>query len=283
MSKNNKAKWWIGLILFAGFLLTFFMNLTGLELHQWLGIAVGILATYHLLTHLDWVNAVSERFFGSTSNRSRLYLVINLLIASGFGFILGTGLLMSTWFQINLTTYDFWRSCHVLFSIVTLLLVALKLVLHWRWIATTMHRPHTVRAVQPVNANSRLTPADRTRMSRRQFLGVAGVIGIGTVTAASSAMKGLRLIQNAQTSVSAQEIPAVTQTSQPTSVVESSAASATEVSPTTDATSTTIPATPTTSPINCVVRCNHHCSYPGQCNRYNDLNNNRLCDNGECL
>ncbi len=283
MSKNNKAKWWIGLILFAGFLLTFFMDLTGLELHQWLGITVGILATYHLLTHLDWVNAVTERFFRGTSNRSRLYLLINILIAIGFGFLLGTGLLMSTWFQINLTTYDFWRLCHIIFSIGTLLLVALKLVLHWRWIATTMHRPHTVRAVQPVNANSMLTPADRTRMSRRQFLGVAGVIGIGTVTAASSAMKGLRFIQNGQASVSAQEIPAVTQASQSTSVVENPAVSAPEVSPTTDATALPVPATPTTAPTSCIVRCNHHCSYPGQCGRYIDLNNNRLCDNGECI
>ncbi|MBN2258171.1 MAG: hypothetical protein JW704_10155 [Anaerolineaceae bacterium] len=53
MSKNNQVKWWVGAILFIGFLLTFFMDLTGLELHQWLGISVGILLIYHLLAHLD--------------------------------------------------------------------------------------------------------------------------------------------------------------------------------------------------------------------------------------
>lgn len=280
MSKNSKTKWWVGATLFGGFLLTFFMDLTGLALHQWLGVFVGVLILYHLLTHLDWINAVAERLFGGTSNRSRLYLLIDILLACGFGLIISTGLLMSTWFEIPLVNYEFWRFSHNLISITTLLLVALKLVLHWRWIAGTLRKP---RMVRPAYSPSVSVPANRSGISRRQFLGVAGVISVGTLVAVNSAIKSMHLIEDTQASVSAQEMPTSSPTVQAESLNESAEAAVNDVVTATGATPTTFPATSTAAPSTCIVRCDRHCSYPGRCQRYVDLNNNRLCDNGECL
>ena len=67
--QRSKFNWMIDAVLFIGFILLFFLNLTGLALHQWIGIAGGALALYHLITHWDWVEAVTKRFFGRTSSR----------------------------------------------------------------------------------------------------------------------------------------------------------------------------------------------------------------------
>ena len=52
-TKTNKSQtnWLIDAVLFIGFLLTFFIDLTGIEPHQWIGIAVCTLALYHLWVH----------------------------------------------------------------------------------------------------------------------------------------------------------------------------------------------------------------------------------------
>jgi hypothetical protein len=283
MSKNNKTKWIVGAILFAGFLLTFFMDLTGVELHQWLGILVGLLTLYHLLTHLNWVNAVADRLFGGTSNRSRLYLLIDILLACGFAFIVGTGLLMSTWLALPLMNYEFWRINHILFSTFTLFLVALKLALHWRWIVATLRKLHVSRRGFRTSGASVSLPASPALMSRRQFLGVAGVIGAGTLVAANNAIKSMSFFEDAQANVSTQEIPAPAQTTQPAPVFDSIATPTTGNTGPTQVIPTPIPATPTVAPTSCSVRCNRHCSYPGSCRRYTDLNKNQLCDLGECL
>jgi hypothetical protein len=282
MSKNNKVKWWIDAILFAGFLLVFFMDLTGLELHQWLGICVAMLAAYHLLSHLDWVNAVADRFFIGTSNRSRLYLLIDIGLLCGFALILGTGLLMSTWFNLSLVNYDFWLLFHILFSLGTLILVTLKMAMHWRWIAATIRKSQPTRVAIPSRPIPVQVPAGASRVGRREFLGVLGVVGIGTLVAANSVLKGLRFIQDPRSTVLAQDLPTTTQVSSATPANADNNTATSESITTTAPTATSVPASPTTA-TTCVVRCNYHCSYPGRCRKYVDLNGNNLCDNGECL
>ncbi len=140
--KQNRSKfnWMIDAVLFIGFILLFFLNLTGLALHQWIGIAGGALALYHLITHWDWVEAVTKRFFGRTSGRSRLYYLIDAAILIGFEAILLSGLVISTWLSINLTNPSVWIDFHIGASVVTLVLVVFKLSIHWRWIVKTTQR-----------------------------------------------------------------------------------------------------------------------------------------------
>jgi hypothetical protein len=59
MNVKQKTYWWVDLVLFGGFLVAFFLSLTGVDLHQWIGVFGVLLASYHLLAHRDWVNTVS--------------------------------------------------------------------------------------------------------------------------------------------------------------------------------------------------------------------------------
>ena len=69
---TQKHNWWIDAALFGAFLLTFFLDLTGLALHQWLGVAAGALALYQLARHWTWMRAVrcSQQWFSQRRRRT---------------------------------------------------------------------------------------------------------------------------------------------------------------------------------------------------------------------
>jgi hypothetical protein len=60
-------------------------------MYQWIGVFGGLLATYHLSLHWDWVTAVTKRFFAKTSVRTRIYYLLDATILTGFYLIVMTG------------------------------------------------------------------------------------------------------------------------------------------------------------------------------------------------
>ena len=105
MNTKHTSHWLIDAALFTGLIAAFFLDLTGLELHQWLGAGIGVIALYHLVAHWQWVAAVTNRFFGRTSNKSRSYYLLNLAILAGFFIITFTGLVISSWLDLTLNQY----------------------------------------------------------------------------------------------------------------------------------------------------------------------------------
>jgi hypothetical protein len=308
-------KWLVDVALFALFIATFFLDLTGLDLHQWIGIAAGALTAYHLITHWSWVSAVTRRFAGQTSNRSRLYYVTDAALALGLAGIIATGVAMSTWFNLPLDDYESWRVVHVAASIGTLVVTVIKIALHWRWIVTVAKnarlaaRPAAPRRAQkPALAMATVRPAGPARLSRRSFLGVMGTVGVASAFALSNAWRSLEPVQAEETTQAAQAattepatttVIASTQLQAATLPATSTASTAAQAQPaataTTAATVTIIPATaiPTATAVptqaaqvattTCTVLCNKGCAYPGRCRKYVDSNGNGLCDRGECL
>jgi hypothetical protein len=253
--KTNKQRhqWLIDAALFSGFLLSFWLELTGVEVHQWLGVAIGAVASYHLFTHWNWVKAVTDRFFKQTSLQARLYYVVDAAVLIGLATISVTGLVISTWFDLALTNYTTWKSLHVIASLGTLAAVVIKLGLHWRWIITTARRYIFPRPPQPA-------PVPATNgLGRREFLRLMGGVTVFAAIAAGSAVEALR---------------------QTTTTTAPTGTSATQSKTTNQSTATT--STQSQSASSCTVQCNRRCSYPGHCRRYTDSNNNGRCDLGEC-
>jgi hypothetical protein len=287
MNKQQR-NWIIGAVMFGGFLATFFLDLTGLSLHQWLGMGVGALAAYHLLTHWDWVKSVSRRMLGPVFRQAQAYYLVDAGLFGGLALILITGLAMSSWLNLSLPYYDVWRVAHVTVSIATLLAVVAKLAMHWRWIL------HTARGIfspaQPaaaplaarrgVAASGRVAPAasaaSPARISRRGFLALSGVLG-------AAAFIAIR-----QTLNSAEASTETSAASQQASLSSGSASSGSSGSCSvqcgkhcsypggcrryTDANGD-----------NYSVQCGKHCSYPGGCRRYTDANGDNYCDLGQCV
>ncbi len=184
MIKNRaKNRWIIDIVMYAGFTLMFFLDLTGVIVHQWLGLAVGVIALYHLLEHWDWVDAVSKRFVGKTSWQARLYFLVDTGILLGFLGILVSGLGISTWFSVLVEGQVGWINFHVVVSAVTLLLIVVKVIAHRRWIVKTTSSllSKTPAALKPQPAAQPVK--EPGSMDRRDFLKLAGVVGAAAAVA----------------------------------------------------------------------------------------------------
>jgi hypothetical protein len=262
MNAKQKNNWWIDAVLFAGFITTFFLDLTGVEAHQWIGVIFGALAAYHLFLHFDWVEAVTKRLFVKTSNQSRLYLGLDALLLLGFVLIGVTGLIISTWLNLTLSNFTTWLNIHITISIITLVVLLLKITFHWRWIVHTTRKiwagtvlaPTKKVVVQPDKVRS-------SRMGRREFLQVMGIVGAASILALGNASKSLVEAVVTPEATTTEEVDTQTTSNTITSSNQSSSSS---------------------SDSNCTVRCRKACSYPGHCHRYVDTNNNNRCDLGEC-
>ena len=290
MNKKQKTNWWIDLILFISFLITFFLDLTGLVLHQWIGIVAVAIAALHLLLHREWVKTMFKRFFTMRLNKAHLNLILDLTILTGFVLIGLTGVVMSTWLNLPLPNYDGWRQVHITSSVATLVLIMIKVGLHLRWIEQTTRKMLTsavrVPAGYPVPQ-----PASETGKSigRREFLVTMGIVGTASAIALVSASRSLAESLNANEAAELLADPTqtptstVTATQEPTVTAESTATEELATQTPTVTATQVIPTATTAAETNCTVRCNRGCSYPGHCRRYTDANGNGLCDLGECL
>jgi hypothetical protein len=140
----------VDLILFFGFITTFFSNLTGVFVHQWLGIIVGAMALFHLIIHSDWVNIAAERFFWKTSGKSQLFYVLDVLLLLGFSLIIFIGLIISTLMNLVLSNYFGWVGIHIAISIGTLITLSVKLALHRRSITRITRKIFTPQQLVPI-------------------------------------------------------------------------------------------------------------------------------------
>ena len=291
-SNKQEHNWWIDTVLFTGYLLCFVLDLTGVVGHEWLGMLVGALGLVHLLVHWKWVTNVFKRFTRSTCSRNQTYLHLDILLTVGFAGILVTGLVISTWFNLDLSSYATWLDVHIYVSVVTLLVTLLKIGLHWRWVVNTTTRIFAS-APKPERATVGLTLARQPVQvdeSRRKFLAVMGVAGLGSTLALLNLTSSGSLLASALVNAAGDESAA---TPQPTGTVQNSEVTP-EASRAVEATTETPDPTVTledsqviteTQPPStvCTVRCNRGCSFPGHCRRYVDQDGNGKCDLGECM
>ena len=293
MNKKLKKNWWIDISLFISFLITFYLDLTGLILHQWIGIVSIALATIHLFRHRDWVTSVARQFFQKRANKTHFYLSLDSLIMVGFILIGLTGLMMSTWLNLPLPNYDSWRQAHILISLGTLVLVLVKIAFHLRWFENVIRKLLAGTRMAPVqNLAVQTSGSSGKSLGRREFMLTLGVMGTASFIALASASQSLaeslstpdlaiaeleptQTAENTATTLPTTETAEVP--AQPTQTVETT----TQVPTLTAVPTVTSPSLATES--NCTVRCQRGCSYPGHCRRYTDANNNNLCDLGECL
>jgi hypothetical protein len=288
-------KWIIDLGLFTGFVIAFLMDITGLAFHQWLGILVGAIAAYHLISHWVWVRNVGGRFLDNTSWHSRGLFLLDAVIMIGFITIILSGVVMSTWLNLWLTNYSVWRDVHIIASIDTLLLVVFKISMHGQWILRTMRqmlrKPKPISQAYPFLQQPAAVAVPATN-ERRDFLKLMGVVGGASVLAMAFALDSRSLAVNAQsttetdtsaTTNSSTSAVSETATQQSTATVQTAVETTVQSTSTPTVTATVVPTNTQAAVVSCTIRCREGCSFPGRCHRYTDSNNNGLCDNGECL
>lgn len=281
MKRNAAQKnWLIDAVLLLGFTLLCHLDLTGVAVHQVLGAAVGLLGAYHFVVHRSWVDSVTRRFLGRVSGRARLLYVVDLALMCGFGLIMATGLAISTWLRLPLAAYAVWRDAHVYATVGTAAALALKLVLHRRWIANVGRsflwgQDGGIEAArEEVSISS----------PRRRLLTLGGV-------AALAALFGIPKLVGSRESAAAEAVPTAAAPASlaadaPVANRRGRARGGATTPVGENASRYEVPSGATDGAdtgSSCTVQCSHRCSYPGDCRRYVDADGNGRCDLGECV
>ena len=143
MSRTRKL-WIVDASLFAAFLLVMNTPLTGIPIHEWLGIAIGAGLVVHLLQHGNWLATLTQRFRTATSFRNRLNYAMTGLLFFAFVSVVFSGLVISEsalpWLGIATTSSAFWLWLHLVSIDFVLLLTALHIALNWAWITRSLDR-----------------------------------------------------------------------------------------------------------------------------------------------
>lgn len=141
LSRTQKL-WIVDVSLFAVFLLVMNLPLTGIAIHEWLGIAIGVGLIVHLIQHGNWLATITQRFCNATSFRNRLNYVMTGVLFVAFVSIIVSGLVISEaampWLGIVASQSVFWLWLHLVSVNFVLLLTALHLALNWQWIVGTL-------------------------------------------------------------------------------------------------------------------------------------------------
>ena len=306
MNFKKTIKIFANFALLVSFVLTYFIDLTGLELHQVLGIAAAGILTVHVITHWTWITSVSRRIFKKVSGRVRLYYLLDGLLLLAFFIITITGVIISTWLDIFLSDYMLLRSIHIISSIAGLLLLIVKMGLHWKFFANILKPFRFPIRKPPVPAAH--TASVYTRRDALKTIGVISALGVFGLFKATSALTLPKAAPLPDPKIETIESDAAIPTSTPMGMEEplpqlaqaedgkrrgkrrGSTSQENSIqstpAPPQQPTPEAIPGEQTEAiqpAEQCVIRCDKGCAFPGSCRRYIDENQNQLCDLGECL
>ncbi len=157
-SSRTRKLWIVDATLFIGFLLVMNLPLTGIAIHEWLGIAIGAGLVVHLVQHGNWLATLTKRFRNATSFRNRLNYVMTGLLFFAFVSIIVSGVVISEaampLLGIATSSSVFWLWLHLVSINFVLLLTGLHIALNWRWITKGFER-FVIGPIQALSANRR--------------------------------------------------------------------------------------------------------------------------------
>lgn len=140
--KLNKTKInvFLDLLLTGMFIVEMEEHFSGLPLHEVLGLLFGAAFVLHILLHWDWVVSITRTFFSKVLHESRFNYLLNVVLFALMAFVTVSGILISRTIGLNITLAEDLRrtmqTLHMIGSELVLVVVALHVAMHWKWIKT---------------------------------------------------------------------------------------------------------------------------------------------------
>jgi hypothetical protein len=136
----------VDILLALSFLVLMSVNLTGLLLHEWWGLALMLLVLVHLLSQWDWAASSTRAFASRLTGRIRFTYLLNwaLFVAVVLVFVSGMLISENALPALGLSLgraspiFGFWHQLHTLSADAVLVLAAVHLGLNWRWIVSAV-------------------------------------------------------------------------------------------------------------------------------------------------
>lgn len=153
MEKTNNFKikinqtlknFWLDIILFFAFVIDMNVSITGLVIHEWLGLGLGIVIIIHLLFHWEWIVCAIKKFLKAMSGVNRFKSILDILLCLDYVILGMTGVMISEVVLRSLgfhfTRSSFWRWLHVTSADWSIYLTGLHLAINWRWVVSISKR-----------------------------------------------------------------------------------------------------------------------------------------------
>ncbi len=154
LNKTNKIKFGLDVITGVSTLALLSPPLTGIPVHEWLGLAVIVPLLIHLLLNWQWIVEITRRFFGKLPGQSRINYILNgllfiLMTAEGF-----SGLMISKevlpMFGLSGSNAFIYRYLHRLLADSLLVVFGLHLAMNWKWVLGILQKTF----VEPLRSRS---------------------------------------------------------------------------------------------------------------------------------
>ncbi len=144
LNTTNKIKFTLDVITGISTLVLLSPPLSGIPIHEWLGLAVIIPLLVHLLLNWQWTVETTRRFFGRLPGQPRINYVLNIMLfilMTGEGF---TGLMISKevlpLFGLSGSNNFMYRNLHSMLADGLLIVMGLHLAMNWKWVLTVLQK-----------------------------------------------------------------------------------------------------------------------------------------------
>jgi Domain of unknown function (DUF4405) len=138
VAARTRLDFWFDAVILVGYTVAYSYGFTGVVIHEWLGIGLGIALLLHLTLHWDWVVRTTRRLV-SPRGHDKLIWLVNLALLFAMTLCVASGIAISRVALPEMGIYTlqspFWFRLHALTAEVTVGLVPLHVALRWRWIA----------------------------------------------------------------------------------------------------------------------------------------------------
>lgn len=139
LSNRTKINLFLDLALVLAVAAEMQLDFVGLRIHELLGLAIGIAAIIHIILHWQWIVGVTKSFFSRLMHESRFNYLLNIVTFVNVLVMVVTGIIISRTLGLNLGIQQgggmSWQRIHILSAELGLLIVALHVAVHWKWIA----------------------------------------------------------------------------------------------------------------------------------------------------
>jgi len=143
-SRRHAFVWWLDAGLFVAYLLLLSPRLTGLPVHEWLGLAFAVPVLLHLLLAWPWIATATGRLFAPHRRRDTVNALLNLALFVTTTVVVVSGVVISQvtlpWLGVHTINDRVWRRMHNGWTTWMWLCASAHLAMNWRWIATAAAR-----------------------------------------------------------------------------------------------------------------------------------------------
>lgn len=152
--KLTYVKFGIDLIMAVMFVLFFNKRvLGGLTFHEIAGLVMAAFFFTHVLLNWRWVKNITLKLFDrKLPGKTKLGYFLNLMLLISMGFIIVSGIFISrvVFPNIDIGNEPWFKITHISVSFLTLILVALHVGLHWKWVVNCFKNILQIKSKKPI-------------------------------------------------------------------------------------------------------------------------------------